>query len=359
MSTPMRKPGKAAQESLAKLLKDVGVSCEAFERLLAPGLSLPRSGRSIDELLECVEYLANRGQLTGEIIDVLEASFPGRGDDFARVRVDMEFVAPSSPLLPSAELDGIKRSARKGGLHAGLAHSRFAARLNSALRRSASTSLELAEQMDAWFDAANRQPLEPGDKAWMLGLLAIAVELANDPGKTELRVALNRLRLVEPTDLRDVALTDGDKGALEALAKAYGIMLSAGAFVDRLTNGLERTCLAQIAGSDAGTGFLVGDDLVLTAHHVLSDVLGGNFDASLVEFQFDFREKDGAISKGPKTGLSFEGKSDASPMPWLIDASLPSDAEQEKPPKVDITKETDADRLDFVLVRIADPLGAQ
>jgi hypothetical protein len=361
MST--RIPSVRAQDNLARLLLLAGFSRrDLLDVLRGNGLedlslSLPRGDNDRDDLNRGIQFLAQRGVLTSELLEAFE-SVPGREglrDGLADLRVDLELVPPPQPLLDAPTLAALKLAARKAGLHRGVNHARLKHRLPLALRAASATGSDEPTQLDAWLDAANRQRVEPGDPLWMLQWLERAVDEAAEPGQTELRDSLNRLRVLLPGDLRGVSLTEADRGSLQKVVQEFGILMNAAQFLDAVTIGLARTCLIRIGGMNAGTGFLVGDDLVLTNEHVIHSCLDGKADPAGVEVVFDVRQKGDA---GVRTGLRLggttaTGASDS----WLIDHSPPTEAERAVGP-APLGVETSAEYLDFALLRLAEPIGA-
>lgn len=354
MST--RIPSVRAQENLVRLLLQGGYTRrDLLDVLRGNGLtdlstSLPRGDNDRDDLSRGIQFLAQRGALTGELLDAVEA---GRGDLAAglhALRVDLELAPPPHPLLDEPQIAALKLAARKAGLHRGIAHARLKHRLPLPLRAASATGIDEPTQLDAWLDAANRQRVEPGDPLWMLQWLERAVDEADEPGKAELRDSLNRLRVLVPGDLRSVTLTEADRGSLQRVVQEFGILMNAAQFLEAVTTGLARTCLIRINGSNAGTGFLVGDDLVLTNDHVLHPDSDSKVDPTGVEFVFDVRNKGDA---GVRTGLRLGAAADS----WLIDRSPPTEAERTVGP-APIGVETSADCLDFALLRLAEPIGA-
>jgi V8-like Glu-specific endopeptidase len=62
----------------------------------------------------------------------------------------------------------------------------------------------------------------------------------------------------------------------------------------RMIEGLSRAesavCRVEVTGFGGGTGFLVGPDLVLTNHHVVTPLIDGEISVSDVRMRFDFKE---------------------------------------------------------------------
>lgn len=98
----------------------------------------------------------------------------------------------------------------------------------------------------------------------------------------------------------------------------------------------------------AGTGFLVGPDLVLTNHHVIAD-LAGQADASdKILFRFGVRRavEGGRLEEGPIVAPA-KGS-------WLLAGAPPSQHELGVP---GAAAEPAPHELDFALIRLARPLG--
>ncbi|BCH23520.1 trypsin-like peptidase domain-containing protein [Mesorhizobium sp. L-8-3] len=97
-----------------------------------------------------------------------------------------------------------------------------------------------------------------------------------------------------------------------------------------------------------GTGFLVGPDLVLTNHHVVSQAIQGEVRAEDVVCRFDYAaRRDGSpINKGLECRLKREA--------WLVASSPPGDREDE------ISAPDPApDELDFCLLRLESRIGSE
>lgn len=110
-----------------------------------------------------------------------------------------------------------------------------------------------------------------------------------------------------------------------------------------------RVCRVEFDGNAAGTGFLVGPDAVLTNYHVLQSVLDGTTPPAQVAFRFDYKVlRDGSRVEGVTLGLH--------PTDWNLAAAPCSAAEQTDTPDNPLPT---ADELDFALVRLARPVGAE
>ncbi|MGO8371118.1 trypsin-like peptidase domain-containing protein [Rhizobium ruizarguesonis] len=109
-----------------------------------------------------------------------------------------------------------------------------------------------------------------------------------------------------------------------------------------------QVCRIDVGATPKGTGFLVGADLVLTNHHVLTSVIAGQEAASNVQCVFDFKRLgDGTVNQGRAVKLAAD---------WLVAKSPPSQAESEDRPDDALPK---PDELDFALLRLAEAFGAK
>ncbi|MBK8259411.1 MAG: trypsin-like peptidase domain-containing protein [Polyangiaceae bacterium] len=99
----------------------------------------------------------------------------------------------------------------------------------------------------------------------------------------------------------------------------------------------------------AGTGFLVGPDLILTNHHVVQAILGETDVTACLRFRFDFK-------KLKESGRAFEGVHyfPIAGDKWKV-LSAPSSAADEK--TADEAAEPGESELDFALIRLAQPAG--
>jgi len=363
----MRLPSPYSKDLLRKLVLAARVPPGALEGLLADigqadfSYNLTLQGPPALVWSDAIESIASAGLLDGSFMDAL-AQHPrlvNRPDELDQVRVAMELLPSPSTVLPPADLQEAKRAARDGMLHEGVGHALLGAQKPLDVgRRAGAVALNKADQLDAWFDAANRQEVDDSNELWMDGLLVKAIANAATPaGKAGLQRALDRLRariFHAAPSAAAFAVT-----GLEQVVQTFGITLDASQFVERMAASLARICLVRIAGQDLGTGFLVGPDLVLTNYHVLRDIIGAAGPADDVRFIFDYRTSGGVVSEGPSVGLHNAGAGAAAPRPWLIDASPSTDAERGHGVVPDLSQPTDTDHLDFALVRLAAPLGGE
>ncbi|MER9743797.1 MULTISPECIES: trypsin-like peptidase domain-containing protein [unclassified Mesorhizobium] len=111
-----------------------------------------------------------------------------------------------------------------------------------------------------------------------------------------------------------------------------------------------RVCRVDIGPTPKGTGFLVGPDLVLTNYHVLTSVIAEPGAATSVKCVFDYKRlADGTVQQGRAVAL-------AAGDGWLVDKSPPTQAELDDTPEATMPG---LNELDFALLRLAEPIGAQ
>lgn len=355
----MRNPSPFARELLRDLLLDAGITPNSLraildrigQRNLTNNIDL--GGPPATAWFNAIAYLTNAGWLNKAFLDALgqEPALANRSDDLRWVRVAMELLPGPFAVLPPADLQEARSAARAGQLHEGVHHAVLGARMPNEVRRRAATSFDKADQLNAWFDAANRQDIGEGDSIWMVGLLEQAVAEATPSGKARLQQVLDRLKARVFREPPPPAVAAG----LEQVVKTFGIVLSAGEFHERMGRALARVCLVRVQGRDTGTGFLVGPDLVLTNHHVLARVIGGSAGPDEVRFVFDYRTKGGVETVGPDVGLLTTDPA----RPWLVDSSEPTAEELRPVPRLDINQPTDTDHLDFALVRLDRAIGTE
>jgi len=134
---------------------------------------------------------------------------------------------------------------------------------------------------------------------------------------------------------------------LDAIVREDGGFQDLMPWVEQLAALAQRTCRIECPVNTArGTGWLVGRDLLLTNWHVIADALpSGTRQSSEFVCRFDYATTSTATRPG--TGVGFA-------QDWCLDASPPSAAElgtgQDAP---------NLDTLDFALIRLATPVGAE
>lgn len=130
--------------------------------------------------------------------------------------------------------------------------------------------------------------------------------------------------------------------SLEKIVRERSTMRDFGAWLDELVKIQRRIC--RIEGKNYGTGFLVGEDLVLTNYHVVEPEVNGVALPSDLRFRFDYSTADGADRQGVVVRASED---------WLITSS-PYSAADLKPTAGGPT----SSELDFALIRLAEPIGS-
>jgi hypothetical protein len=203
-------------------------------------------------------------------------------------------------------------------------------------------NLVSAAEAEGWTDklvtgAVFGNPGNPRLKRWAAG------------GLVDRAMATSRA-LQEPTEAGAQALlpqagllADGTGATLERIVKAAVGFQDIVPYASALLEQAARVCsisVVTIAGRSAGTGFLVGPDLVLTNHHVLADLIDNGAPASGTTCVFDYRVTgQGTVDRGTEFGLAPD---------WLV-ASSPPSAIDLQPAPVDLPS---ADELDYALVRL-------
>lgn len=146
----------------------------------------------------------------------------------------------------------------------------------------------------------------------------------------------------------DVDVSTKNQAALEKLVRKRSHLLDYAAFQERLGRLQRQICRIDIPdGTALGTGWLVGPDLLLTAYHVVEEVVNGPYDTDDVLCRFDFSADGDA---GRTCGLAPGGVLDYSP---YAQADLGTST---SPPT--------EDELDYALLRLdarvgEDDAGAQ
>jgi hypothetical protein len=142
------------------------------------------------------------------------------------------------------------------------------------------------------------------------------------------------------------------EGGLERYVTASGLP-DGRVWLERLGAIMDRVCRVEVptgAKTGYGTGFLVGADMVLTNFHVLEPVLKGwpGASAETVTCRFDYAARaDGSVAAGRVVKLD----------PTKTIASSPYSPLDTQPyPK---PQEPGRDCLDYALLRLKEPVGAQ
>jgi hypothetical protein len=117
----------------------------------------------------------------------------------------------------------------------------------------------------------------------------------------------------------------------------------------RLEQVEHQVCRIEIDSRPTGTGFLVGPGLVLSAFHVLKDVIEGMQAAGQVLVRFDHKQAADGVSVLGGTGYRLAAD-------WLLASSPPSKIDLERDPK---SGDPSDDELDFVLFRLEGEPGME
>lgn len=111
-----------------------------------------------------------------------------------------------------------------------------------------------------------------------------------------------------------------------------------------------QVCRVEVAAgtrSTAGTGFLVGPDLVLTNYHVISALHNGMGNFADTVLRFDYRRAANGTMVNPGTEIRLAGD-------WLAAWRPPSEADEQIDPS---DRVPDACELDFALLRVQESPG--
>lgn len=108
-----------------------------------------------------------------------------------------------------------------------------------------------------------------------------------------------------------------------------------------------RVCCIEVPGG-GGTGFLVGQDVILTNHHVTVEIAGGAVAPEKVTVRFDYRTlaDDRTVNAGTAASLAPE---------WLIDSS-PHSPVDTQPGATDLPQ---VEELDYALLRLSTHVGSK
>ncbi len=136
------------------------------------------------------------------------------------------------------------------------------------------------------------------------------------------------------------------QGSLERIVAAQRDIADFGSYGARIQEFLRRICAVEL-GANAGTGFLIGPDTVLTNHHVIAAAREGSFDPARIVLRFDYqRARDGRTTNaGVEVHLADE---------WLVDwePHSPADLHAFDPDRLPADSE-----LDYAVLRTGDRVG--
>jgi len=168
------------------------------------------------------------------------------------------------------------------------------------------------------------------------GRLVEAIELER-PDAPRIAGLRNTLGLVVPRSPSGTPL----ESSLERIVRERSTMRDFGAWVDDLVKIQRRVC--RVEGKNYGTGFLVGDDLVLTNYHVVEPEVTGSALISDLGFRFDYSTAD----RADRQGFLVRAAKD-----WLVKSAPYSAADLKAN-----AGEPAPSELDFALIRLAEPIG--
>lgn len=134
---------------------------------------------------------------------------------------------------------------------------------------------------------------------------------------------------------------------LESIIAGRPQFVSPEVFLAKASAIQSQVCRIEVTRSDGnGTGFLVGPDLVLTNFHVMEPVFKGNALASDVKCRFDYRQLPDGNTVRAGTPFSLRTAD------WTVDKSPYSEND-----KTADGNDPEADKLDYCLLRLAEPAG--
>lgn len=172
-------------------------------------------------------------------------------------------------------------------------------------------------------------------QAWIAELLSAALEA--NPANPHLRA----FAAAHTSLTSDVS----DRGH-QRLVQAGVLPLEVAVWREQLGRLEAQTCRVEVALESGptvcGTGFLLGPSVLMTNYHVMEPVYTGKAKPENVLFRFDYKRlPEGPLNQGVTYSLAAAGA-------WDLDKS-----ESHKPVEADAP----ADRLDYALVRLAEPAG--
>lgn len=279
----------------------------------------------------------------------LERNVPGEnGARFQELSYALKPQTAPDKLVPVDVLTRMKLAAKKGHLHDDAPLARLIKELPSEVITRAPEEDSNDKKVDALFDGANWQRVGPGDQVLLEILLDESIRQVEQGEARDELCALReglraRLRGTVPVSV---------SGVKETLL-LFGINADATEFHLRMGDALRRICLVRIADTDKGTGFLVGEDLILTNYHVLADLLKGAVQPQQITLVFD----DFVTGAHVKPDTDETKTAHLAANGWRVDDSPPTNLE---PLPKDASKSDDdanAACLDFALVRLASSPG--
>ena len=173
-----------------------------------------------------------------------------------------------------------------------------------------------------------------------------------DPGLVEFAAAVAMAPAASTTAADGNSREALDGPSLELKIKAAQSTYDIAVWRSRLGEIEGRVCRIEYpAGSPKGTGFLIGESLVMTNYHVIEAVNSGDVEPGKVALRFDYKVQPGgvAVAEGQVYSLAED---------WLAAWSPYSPHDVEREP----TGVPQADQLDFAILRLlgspgTDPVG--
>ncbi len=215
--------------------------------------------------------------------------------------------------------------------------------LREMLRQALSVELESITPARTLPEALTALLAEAESQGWLENLVAAARE--SRPHDPSLQAAADQLglapRLVmarRPLPPRARRLSD------ETLRQAIdetGSLLDLSAWREKLGEIEYQICRLEIAGKPAGTGFLIGPDLLMTCYHVVEDLIHELEPPESLIARFDYKlsRRQGFVDPGREFRLA---------PAWLIDA-LPYNAQEAAG---DENALPSPDELDYAILRL-------
>ena len=173
-----------------------------------------------------------------------------------------------------------------------------------------------------------------------------------DPGLVEFAAAVALAPVASTTAAGGQSSEALDGPGLELKIKAAQSTYNIAVWRSRLGEIEGRVCRIEFPpGSPQGTGFLIGESLVMTNYHVIEAVKSGAVEAKNVALRFDYKVQPGGVAVA-------EGQAYSLAADWLAAWSPYSPHDVEREP----TGLPQADQLDFAILRVdgspgTDPVG--
>lgn len=153
-----------------------------------------------------------------------------------------------------------------------------------------------------------------------------------------------QIRLVDHGVEQPAATARASAGGLEKLIRAGNPVLDMAVWRTRLSEVEVRLCRVDLNQAAAGTGILIGPDVVLTNHHVVQAILTGGKPVTSLSCLFDFKVlRDGTVSHGPRIAVA-----------QIVSHASPTQGELAGEPQRTLPT---ADELDYALLQLTEPIG--